>query len=98
MPFKKRNNEYYFEKKELLSREYLPKEHKAQWLALCQMHAAMYQEFIKYNDRNCMMDDIKKNILHSSNDEIPISLGKKKTSIHFHKKHISDLKIILQHC
>jgi len=35
MPFKKRDGEYYFEAVEALCKTHLPKEHEAQWLALC---------------------------------------------------------------
>jgi hypothetical protein len=43
MPFRKRDGVRYFEKKELLSRKYLPKEREAQYLALCPLCTAKYE-------------------------------------------------------
>ena len=94
MPFKKRNSdEYYFEKKEVLS--YLPKEHEAQYLALCPLCAAKYQEFIK-ND-NTAMTELKEQIIsHSAqNCCIPITLGDEETSIRFVETHLHDLQLIV---
>jgi hypothetical protein len=50
MPFRKRDGAHYFEKKEVLSSKYLPKEHEAQYLALCPLCAAKYDEFVKTDD------------------------------------------------
>ena len=50
MPFRKRDGAHYFEKKEVLSIKFLPKEHEAQYLALCPLCAAKYDEFVKTND------------------------------------------------
>ena len=96
MPFRKRDGTYYFEKKEVLSRTYLPKEHDAQYLALCPLCAAKYDEFIKTEDR--LMDELKDAIANTENYEIPISLGDEKTSIRFNEKHLKDLKFIWRSC
>jgi hypothetical protein len=94
MPFLKRNRkDYYFEKKEVLSRKYLPKEHEAQYLALCPLCAAKYHEFITTVDES--MDKLKDKIANIKKYEIPISLGDEETSIRFRKDHLERLKIIL---
>lgn len=95
MPFKKRNGEYYFEEKEILSKKYLPKEYEAQHLALCPLCAAKYEEFVKNDDD--AMSALKKNIIMAENDEIPLSLGDgdKEVSIRFVESHLHDLKVIL---
>ena len=93
MPFRKRDGTHYFEKKEVLSREYLPKENEAQYLALCPVCAAKYEEFIK-NDDNAMTE-LKEAIVSAENYEVPISLGNEKTSIRFVETHYHDLKVII---
>lgn len=93
MPFRKRDGTHYFEKKEVLSRRYLPKENEAQYLALCPVCAAKYEEFIK-NDDNAM-SDLKEAIVSAENYEVPISLGEEKTSIRFVETHHHDLKAII---
>lgn len=95
MPFKKRNGEYYFEEKEILSKKYLPKEYEAQHLALCPLCAAKYEEFVKNDDD--AMSALKKNIIMAENDEIPLSLGDgdEEVSIRFVESHLHDLKVIL---
>jgi hypothetical protein len=50
MPFRKRDGVRYFDKKELLSRKYLPKEREAQYLALCPLCTAKYEEFVIIDD------------------------------------------------
>jgi hypothetical protein len=47
MPFKKRNGEYNFEAVGIFSRNHLPIEHEAQFLALCPLCSARYKEFVK---------------------------------------------------
>ena len=94
MPFRKRNNKHYFEKKEVLSRKYLPKEHDAQYLALCPLCAAKYEEFVKTED--VVMAKLKETILSSEDCKIPISLGDEKTNIRFVETHYHDLKMIIE--
>jgi hypothetical protein len=93
MPFRKRNGAHYFEKKEVLSKKFLPKEHEAQYLALCPLCAAKYSEFVKTDDE--VMAKLKKEIFNAEACEIPLSLGDEKTSIRFVEKHLYDLKAIL---
>ena len=94
MPFRKRDGAYYFEKKEVLSRKYLPKEHEAQYLALCPLCAAMYEEFVKSDDD--AMADLKTKLVSTEDCDVPITLGDQKTSIHFVETHHHDLKVIIE--
>ncbi len=91
MPFKKRNGEYYFESVEALKGIFI-KEHKAKFLALCPVCAAMYKEFIKGDSD--IMNELAKKIRESEKPEIEITLGDKETSIKFVGKHWIDLKTI----
>jgi len=93
MPFRKRDGAHYFEKKEVLSRKYLPKEHEAQYLALCPLCAAKYDEFVKTDDE--VMSELREKIVSTEDYEIPISLGDEQTSIRFVDTHLHDLKIIM---
>ena len=93
MPFRKRDGAHYFEKKEVLSRKYLPKEHEAQYLALCPLCAAKYEEFVK-SDEN-VMAELKEAIVIADDGKVPISLGDQKTSIRFVETHYHDLKAII---
>jgi hypothetical protein len=94
MPFKKRNGEYYFEKKEALSREHFTKEHEAQYLALCPLCAAMFEEFVKRDES--AMQDLNHALKHSAKPEVPLKLGELETSIRFVESHWQDLRMILQ--
>jgi hypothetical protein len=93
MPFRKRDGAHYFEKKEVLSRKYLPKEHEAQYLALCPLCAAKYDEFVKTDDE--VMAELREEIVSAEDYEIPISLGDEQTSIRFVETHLHDLKVIM---
>ncbi|MDY0362098.1 MAG: hypothetical protein RBR08_11640 [Desulforegulaceae bacterium] len=93
MPFRKKNGEYYFEKKEMLSNEYFKKEHETQYLALCPVCAAKYNEFI-IND-NEAMEKLKENFVNSESCEVEIILGNQYASIRFIESHYHDLKLIL---
>jgi hypothetical protein len=93
MPFRKRDGEYYFETVEALSKEYLSKEHEAQFLALCPLCAAMYKEFVK-RDQDAMKafyDALKS----SDKPEVPLALGEWET-LRFVETHWQDMKKILQ--
>ena len=94
MPFRKRNGEHYIEKKEVLSKNYLSKEHVAQHLALCPLCAAMYKEFIKEDET--AMDKLKREISDADDCDIPIKLGDLETSIRFVEKHIRALRFIIK--
>ena len=94
MPFRKRNGKYYFESIEILSREHLPKEHEAQYLALCPLCAAKYVEFVKNVDNE--MDNLRKKIIDSEDTKISISLGDEETNIRFVETHFCDLKVTIE--
>lgn len=95
MPFKKRNNEYYFEAVEVLPGDYLTKEHEAQFLALCPLCAAMYKEFVKHDKEAAAT--LHQEIITSYEPMIPVRLGHQHATIRFVAKHYHDLKIILEH-
>ncbi|MHB9068757.1 MAG: sacsin N-terminal ATP-binding-like domain-containing protein [Sedimentisphaerales bacterium] len=94
MPFRKRNGDHYFEKKEVLSKRYLPKEHEAQYLALCPLCAAMYEEYVK-NDEDAMAD-LKDKLVSADDCDVPLTLGDVETSIRFVETHYHDLKVIIE--
>ena len=94
MPFKKRDDEYYFEAIEVLSRDYFPKEDRAQFLALCPECAARYKEFVKRDEK--AMRELHEILKNSEGVEAPLKLGEWETSIHFVKIHFDDIKTILQ--
>lgn len=93
MPFKKRDDEYYFESVEALSKGHFNKEHEAQFLALCPLCAAMYTEFVK-NAEGVMLD-VKNKLADSTDLEIPLRLGELETSIRFVETHRQDMRTIL---
>ena len=94
MPFKKRDGEYYFEAVEAFSKDYLPKEHEVQFLALCPVCAARYKEFVK-NDEDAM-SELHRALKQSDELEVPLTLGEWETSIRFVETHRIDMKTILQ--
>ena len=94
MPFRKRDGEYYFEAVEALSRDYLPKEHEAQFLALCPECAARYKEFVK-NDEG-VMRRVHGLLQNADELEIPLQLGDWGTGLRFLETHRQDIKTILQ--
>ena len=91
--FRKRNGEHHFEKKEVLTSKFLPKKLVAQYLALCPLCAAKYDEFVKTDDE--VMAELREEIVSAEDREIPISLGDEKTSIRFVETHLHDLKVIM---
>ena len=93
MPFRKRNTEHYFEAIEVLSQKYLQKEHAAQYLALCPLCAAKFNEFIKSVEAE--MDQLKERIANTDKCKIPISFNQEDTSILFVETHFHDLKVII---
>ena len=94
MPFKKRDGDYYFEAVEALSRDYFPKEHEVQYLALCPLCAAMYKEFVK---RDPEQEAELHNALQNADGlEVPVILEERETSIQFVERHWQDMKTILR--
>lgn len=96
MPFRKLDREYYFEAVEALSRDYFPKEHEAQYLALCPLCAAMYKEFVKGDEGARAMESFKNTLINSEQLEIFIQLGELDTSIWFVESHFLDIRTIIE--
>lgn len=99
MPFHKRDGTYYFERREILSNKHLPKELEAQYLALCPVCAAKYQEYVQNDDG--AMEELKRAIIEAdisdgADDEVPITLCGEKETIKFVQVHIHDLQAILR--
>ena len=94
MSFKKRDDEYYFEAVESLSKDYFPNEHEAQFLALCPLCAAMYKEFVKRDEP--VMKKLHHALKNSAKPEVPLILGDLKKNIQFVETHWQDMKTILQ--
>ena len=93
MPFKKRDGEYYFEAVEAFSRDYFPKEHEVQFLALCPLCAAKYQEFVKNDEET--MGELHHALQSADGIDVPLNLGEWETSIRFVETHWRDMKTIL---
>jgi hypothetical protein len=93
MPFRKRDGKHYFEKKEVLSKKHLPKVNEAQYLALCPLCAAKYEEFVKKEGDS--MTNLQESIVNAASCEVPIVLGEETTSIRFVEAHLLDLQTIL---
>jgi len=94
MLFNQRDGEYYFEAVEVLSRDHFPKEHEAQFLALCPLCAAMYKEFIKKDEE--AMRSFKDTLVNSEHAEVPLRLGDLDTSVRFVETHFLDIRTILE--
>ena len=96
MPFKKRNSDDdYFDTVEAFGRDYFPKEHEAQYLALCPVCAAKYQEYVK-NDKAAQK--VLYNILKDSDEpEVRLELSDFAIHIWFDEKHWHDLKTVLHY-
>ena len=93
MPFKKRDGEYYFEAVEALSKKYFPREHESQFVALCPLCAAMYEEFIKRQKSS--MSELHEALTVSDGLEIPLELGERKTRLRFVETHMVDMRAVL---
>ena len=96
MPFKKRNSDDdYFEAIEALGKDYFPKEHEAQYLALCPECAAKYKEYVK-KDR--VARKFLYNLLKDSDGpEVRLELSDFVIRIWFNEKHWHDLKTVLHY-
>ena len=95
MPFKKRDGEYYFKAVEALSRDYFPKEHEPQFLALCPLCSAKYKEFVKRDE--AAMRSLYDALKTSDKPEVPLTLEDAKTyRLRFVEAHWVDMQKILQ--
>ena len=93
MPFRKRDGEYYFEAVEALPRDYFPKEHEDQFLALCPLCAAMYKEFVKRDED--AVKHLYEGLKESDQLELPLTLGQLSASLRFVETHRQRMKTIL---
>jgi hypothetical protein len=93
MPFRQRDGDHYFEAVEALTVDHFPKEHEAQFLALCPLCAAMYTEFVKHDEG--AMASLKSALMKSEEPEIALQLGVVATSVRFVDVHFRDLQSIL---
>ena len=78
---------------------HFPKEHEAQFLALCPLCAAKYKEFVKGDED--AIEQFREELVGSKDksaaDELtlPLRLGEHDTSIRFVETHWKDMKTIL---
>ncbi|MDE0689287.1 MAG: hypothetical protein OXI61_14050 [Candidatus Poribacteria bacterium] len=106
MPFKKTDGEYYFEaiealtirfKDDELPENHFPKEHEAQYLALCPQCAARYDYFARTAQGSVeLMKKLRDQLMNLDDLEVPVCLGELKTSIRFVESHLHDLKVVLR--
>jgi len=94
MPFKKRNSDDdYFLAVEALQKEHFPKEHEAQYLALCPECAEMYKEFVK---RSASARETLYNLLKTSEDsEVRLKSHGHVIRLWFEDKHWLDLTTVV---
>ena len=96
MPFKKRNSyEDYFEAVEALGREHFPKEHEAQYLALCPQCTAKYKEYVKRNKLENAQEKLYRALKDSDDLEVLLELSGYSICIRFTEKHWQDLKTVV---
>lgn len=101
MPFKMFDGNYYFETVEIFEKKFrgshgLDTEKEEFHLALCPLCAAMYKVFIKCENDNGAMHEIKSKLEDLEEFEIAIRLGELESTIRFVEDHFNDLKTILK--
>ena len=77
-----------------LSRDHFAKEHETQFLFLCPLCAAMYNEFVKHDEET--MESPKNALMNSEDIEISLRLGELDTSVRFVEKHFLDIRTIIE--
>lgn len=100
MPFRKRDGEYYFESVEIFTRDYLPREHASQYLALCPLCAAKYQYFVKQDKDKKSMEKLRRALIATDSldpdgPEVPLEFGRESATVRFVSRHVIDLRAIL---
>ncbi len=94
MPFKKYNShEDYFEAVEALNKKYFPKEHEAQYLALCPECAARYKEYVKR--RKKARKTLYRVLRDSDDPEVLLEINDSTIRIQFKEKHWQDIKTVV---
>lgn len=96
MPFKKRDSDDdYFIAVEALRIEHFPKEHAAQYLALCPECAEMYKEFVK---RSASVRKTLYNLLKTSEEpEVRLESHGHAIRLWFEDKHWQDLRTVIEY-
>ena len=93
MPFKYQG-QYYFEAVEALDKNFFPREHEAQFLALCPICAAKYKLFIKNSQKK--MQEVFNTVKGSSIPTIALALDHQGYSIRFSDSHFQRFKMIIE--
>jgi hypothetical protein len=88
MPFKLEDGTDYFEKVEFLPK--LRKRHFQNYLALCPNHAAMFKE------ANGSAEEMGDLFVALAGNELEVTLAQEDATIYFTKKHIFDLRKVLE--
>ena len=94
MPFKKRDDNYYFEAVQTLTNEHFTKEHEAQFLALCPECSAKYKEFVKRD--TTVMQEVIDQLRCSNEHQVSLKLGKHRVSLRFVEEHWIGIRKILE--
>lgn len=96
MPFKKRDSDDdYFIAVEALRIEHFPKEHEAQYLALCPECSEMYKEFVK---RSASARKTLYNLLKTSEEpEVRLESHGHVIRLWFEDKHWQDLRTVIEY-
>ncbi len=92
MPFREKNGKHYFEKVEAFD---LPKELDANYLALCPVCAAKYDEFVFHGSDDAR--DTLRDAFAQIGDalELPVTLGEESATIRFVQSHAIDLRAMV---
>jgi hypothetical protein len=88
MPFRKKNGDHYFEKVEAFE---LPKELDANYLALCPVCAAKYDEFV-FHGHNDARGALLQMFGESDSLELSVTLGQENATLRFVESHAIDLR------
>ncbi len=88
MPFRRKDGKHYFERVEAFA---LSREYKANYLALCPVCAAKYNEFIVHGE-NGARDELRKAFAAGGALETPVRLGQEEAAIRFVEPHAIDLR------
>jgi hypothetical protein len=99
MPFKKKDDTYYYEAVECLSRDHLKKEMPGQYLALCPECSAWYNEWILHDKEAIkkLKESLQNAKTNDKKNEIELpNKGENWQTIKFTENHLFDLKEILK--
>ena len=88
LPFKLDDGTDYFERVEFLPE--LKRRHYQNYLALCPNHAAMFQH------ANGSSDSLLESVVAIAENELPVVLAERETTIYFTQTHLADLKEVIK--